>query len=130
MIVCVCVYIYIYIEREREKEKESVRNYYVWHQVKRHIQRALFRYASFTGVWYKAGFSVRGRHPSRLAAKTAWLIYSADFSPWLTLWVENYRLYIFFWRPHIILSVQFTWHFRCPLFTVRHSCISCLRNPH
>ena len=30
----------------------------------------------------------------------------------------------------VFLPVQFWFYFRCPLFTLRHSCTSCLRNPH
>ena len=51
--------------------------------------------------------------------------------PRITLGVENFRHYIFFLTPtHFFLLTLFTLHFCSPLFTLRHTCTSCLLNPH
>ena len=39
-------------------------------------------------------------------------------------------LIIYFSDVHTFLPTQFPWHFRCPLFILKHSCTSCFRNPH
>ena len=78
-------------------------------------------------IWY--GYNPGATAPSTnvqddTSCLLGWLLFPTDES-------KSFRNYIIFWRLHILPSgANHVIHFRCPLFTLRHSCISSLRNQH
>ena len=86
---------------ERERERDRRGNCYDLHYVEIDIFRTLFLWASFTEAWH--WHLQPGSHLAFLWGndQAAWLVYSADCSPRLIAWVENFP-YIFFWYPHIL----------------------------
>ena len=57
------------------------------------------------------------------APKMMWLVYFTDWPL-----VSKFSIIIYFPYTHTFLHTQFTWHFCCPLFTLRHSCTSFFLN--
>ena len=76
----------------------------------------------FHGRLIQSRFSTRGRRP-RLKRR--------EMTPLPTQTNSGVKTsVIIFLRPHIFLPVQFTRHFCCPLYTLRHSWTSSVRNPY
>ena len=108
-------------------------NRYDLQQVEIDIFRALFLCGSFMEAWCSAVEQPEGRWPPPRAStqNSVTLLVDDRLLSLLTdcrlPGVENFCYYIFSVRPHI-LPTQFTWHFRCSLYTLKHSCTSCFWN--
>ena len=117
-----------YTDRQTDGQKEDCNDwkYIFLTHVAIHIFRTLFLLLSLTGCWYMAGCQPRplpGWYPKWCVLSTRLTV----LSNW-PLGSKNFCHYIIFWRSHVFsLPVN---HFRCLLFTLRYSCISCLRNPY
>ena len=82
------------------------------HQVEIHLLRVLLLHTSFIEDWYRAAQNVMTAHSLRLALLTVdWLLSAQSW--------KLSSLYIIF-KPLCMLPMQFTWHFHCILFTLRH----------